>query len=130
MSIRIVSFGYGHGPVPAADLTIDLRATLRNPFHNPELKHSTGLEQDVYEHVRDTPGAEGLAARIAFAARCLAEDTDRTVTIAWGCTGGRHRAVGMARLSYESLKATGDAVTIEHRDVEKPLLPPGIHARH
>ena len=129
MTIRIVSFGYGHGAVVTADLTVDLRALLRNPFHNPEMKHRTGLDWDVYEHVMCTPGAERLAFQVVATARGLAEDTGRDVTIAWGCTGGRHRSVGLARRSYELLRDVGDEVTIEHRDVDKPLLPAGVHAR-
>ncbi|ASR00797.1 RNase adapter RapZ [Streptomyces sp. 11-1-2] len=129
MSIHIVSFGYGHSPAPTADLVFDLRALLRNPFHNPELKHHTGLDQEVYDHVMTTPGAERLAFNAVATARGLAEDTGADVTIAWGCTGGRHRSVGLARASYELLRDVGDAVTIEHRDVDQDLLPAGVHNR-
>ncbi|MET9366068.1 RNase adapter RapZ [Streptomyces sp. NPDC006632] len=132
MTIRIVSFGYGHGPTPTADLVLDLRAVLSNPFHNPELKHRTGLDQEVYDHVMTTPGAERLAFNAVVTARGLAEDTGTGITIAWGCTGGRHRSVGLARASYELLRDIGEEVTIEHRDVDKELLPAGVHnrARH
>ncbi|WP_030753178.1 RNase adapter RapZ, partial [Streptomyces sp. NRRL S-31] len=127
--IRIISFGYGHGPAPTADLTFDLRALLRNPFHDPELKHRTGLDQEVYDHVRNTPGAERLAANVVTTARVLAEETGADVTIGWGCTGGRHRSVGLARLSYELLCEAGDEATVEHRDVDLALLPAGVHNR-
>lgn len=129
MTIRIISFGYGHGPAPTADLVFDLRALLRNPFHNPELKHGTGLDQEVYDHVRDTPGAERLAFNAVATARGLAEDTGADVTMAWGCTGGRHRSVGLARLAHELLLGVGDEATIEHRDVDQDLLPAGVHNR-
>ncbi|MER7050641.1 RNase adapter RapZ [Streptomyces jumonjinensis] len=129
MSIHIVSFGYGHSPAPTADLVFDLRALLRNPFHNPELKHRTGLDQEVYDHVMTTPGAERLAFNAVATARGLAEDTGADVTIAWGCTGGRHRSVGLARASYELLREVGDETTIEHRDVDQDLLPAGVHNR-
>ncbi|MDQ0935144.1 RapZ C-terminal domain-containing protein [Streptomyces turgidiscabies] len=102
---------------------------FRNPFHNPELKHRTGLDQEVYNHVRDTPGAERLAFNAVATARSLGEDTGADVTIAWGCIGGRHRSVGLARLSHELLLAAGDEVTIEHRDVDEDLLPAGVHNR-
>ncbi|WP_119580661.1 RapZ C-terminal domain-containing protein [Streptomyces europaeiscabiei] len=126
MTIRIVSFGYGHAPAPTADLVFDLRALLRNPFHNPELKHRTGLDQEVYDHVWDTPGAERLAFNAVATARSLAEDTGTDVTMAWGCTGGRHRSVGLARLAHELLLGVGDEATIEHRDVDQDLLPAGF----
>ncbi|MFI7396548.1 RapZ C-terminal domain-containing protein [Streptomyces tendae] len=129
MTIRIISFGYGHAPAPEADLVFDLRALLRNPFHNPELKHRTGLDQEVYDHVRDTPGAERLAFNAVATARGLAEDTGADVTMAWGCTGGRHRSVGLARLAHELLLGVGEEATIEHRDVDQDLLPAGVHNR-
>ncbi|MFE7056029.1 hypothetical protein ACFVAO_12525 [Streptomyces californicus] len=129
MTIRIISFGYGHAEPPVADLVVDLRALLRNPFHDPALKTLTGLDQQVYDHVMTTPGAERLAVNTVATARGLAEDTGADVTIAWGCTGGRHRSVGLARASYELLRDVGDEVTIEHRDVELDLLPAGVHNR-
>ena len=129
MTIRIISFGYGHGQPPTADLTYDLRALLRNPFHDPALKTLTGLDEQVYNHVMATPGADRLAFNAVATARGLAEDTGADVTIAWGCTGGRHRSVGLARASHELLRAAGDAATIEHRDVDEDLLPAGLHNR-
>ncbi|MEV7595497.1 RNase adapter RapZ [Streptomyces sp. NPDC089922] len=129
MTIHIVSFGYGHDQAPTADLTLDLRALLRNPFHDAQLKHRTGLDPEVYDHVKDTPGAERLAFNTVTTALGLAEDTRADVTIAWGCTGGRHRSVGLARLSHELLLGAGHKVTIEHRDVDKDLLPAGVHNR-
>ncbi len=130
--IRIISFRYGHGAAPTADLTYDLRALLRNPHHDPALCHMTGLDQAVYDHVMATDGAERLAFNAVATARGLAQDTGADVTVAFGCTGGRHRSVGLARRAHELLSTVGDASTIEHRDVGEGLLPPGIHsgARH
>ena len=127
--IRIISFGYGHNEPPAAELTYDLRALLRNPFHDEALKTLTGLDEAVYRHVMTTPGARRLACSAAVTAQALAEDTGEDVVMAWGCTGGRHRSVALARVAAELLTATGTRVAIEHRDVRKPLLPPGIHSR-
>jgi UPF0042 nucleotide-binding protein len=126
---RVISFGYGHAPAPTADLVLDLRALLRNPHHNPQMRHRTGLDPDVYQHVMATPGAERLAHGITATAIALAEDTGGHVTIAWGCTGGRHRSVGLARRTHELLHATGAAVDLEHRDIDHDLLPAGVHAR-
>ncbi|WP_307792807.1 RNase adapter RapZ [Streptomyces sp. HB132] len=82
-----------HDEPPPPPHRFDLRALLRNPSHNPELKHRTGLDQEVFHHVMTTPGAERLAFNAVVTARSLAEDTGADVTIAWGCTGGRHRVV-------------------------------------
>jgi len=127
--IRIISFGYGHSTPPAAELTYDLRALLRNPFHDEALKTLTGLDEAVYRHVTETPGAERLALNAAATARDLAHDADGDVLMAWGCTGGRHRSVGLARRTHELLTAAGEEAVIEHRDVHLPLLPPGLHSR-
>ncbi|MEU7347984.1 hypothetical protein ABZ778_29560 [Streptomyces bacillaris] len=74
-TIRILSFAYGRAPAPTADLTIDLRALLRNPAADPELRQFTGLDQPVYDHVMNTPGAEWLAVHAVATARGLARET-------------------------------------------------------
>lgn len=127
--IHIVSFGFGHGEPPAAELTVDVRKVLRNPFHDPALKKLTGLDQAVFDHVMATPGAERLMINAAVNARDLADDTRDSVTVAFGCTGGRHRSVALARGAHDLLTFLGIDVSIEHRDVAKDLLPPGVHSR-
>jgi RNase adaptor protein for sRNA GlmZ degradation len=129
ITVRIISFGYGHGTPPVADVTYDLRALLHNPHHDPAMRELTGLDQTVYDHVMATAGASRLADHAARTAMALAEDTRTDITVAWGCTGGRHRSVGLARRTAEVLGAFGVAVTIEHRDAARDLLPPGSHAR-
>ena len=124
--IHVISFGYGHGEPPAAEVTYDLRELLRNPFHDPELKNLTGLDSAVYEHVMDTLGAEPLAQAAAYLAVGLNETTGADITVAFGCAGGRHRG-GLARRVGEITQLTNRPVTIEHRDVGKPLLPPAAH---
>ncbi|RPK32647.1 glmZ(sRNA)-inactivating NTPase [Streptomyces sp. ADI92-24] len=128
MTIRIVSFGYGHAAPPAAEATYDLRTLFRNPFHDPELKNLTGLDAAVYDHVLATRGADSLAQVVSFLAVGL-HDTARgaDITIAYGCVGGRHRSVGLARRTQELIQLTGRQTAIEHRDVDKPLLPSSAH---
>jgi UPF0042 nucleotide-binding protein len=129
-TVRIISFGYGHAPAPIADVTYDLRALLRNPFADPALREHTGLDDDVYAHVLDTPGAERLALAATTTAQQLLLDTHTVVTIAFGCTGGRHRSVALARRTAHYLEgAFCTRVEIEHRDVAKELLPAGVHSR-
>jgi UPF0042 nucleotide-binding protein len=127
--ITVVSFGYGHGQPPVAEVTYDLRTILRNPFHDPELKNLTGLDDAVYTHVLETRGAEPLAQVVAWMAVGLGEYSGADITLAFGCVGGRHRSVGLARRTHEILLLTNRPVAIEHRDVDKPLLPPGLHSR-
>lgn len=130
MTIRIISFGYGHGQLPTADLTYDLRVLLRNPHHDPALRDLTALDPVVYDHVMATPGAARLAFSAALCARGLVEETGAEVVMAYGCTGGRHRSVGLARRTYELLDEEFSLpVTIEHRDIDQPLLPSGVHNR-
>jgi len=134
VAIRIVSFGYGHRAkgVPSADVTYDVSGRrFRNPFHDPALKELTGLEQAVYDHVRATPGTEALARNAASTAIVLAGEThgDGDVVLAFGCIGGRHRSVGLARLTAQFLELAGHEAEIEHRDVHEPLLPAGAHSR-
>lgn len=133
MTIRLISFGYGHTAkgVPTAEVTYDVSGRkFRNPFHDPALKQLTGLDQAVYDHVRATPGIEVLAQSAAAAAIGLVDETGGDVVLAFGCIGGRHRSVGLARRTAELLELSGRQVEVEHRDVGEPLLPAGCPLPH
>ncbi|MEU5976362.1 RNase adapter RapZ [Streptomyces sp. NPDC047315] len=129
-ALRIVSFGYGHRPAPTADITLDLRRILRNPHQDPALRELTGLDEVVLQHVLTTPGAIPLVTATAAAAAGLVT-AGVPLTVAVGCVGGRHRAVGAARavaaMAGPLLKLAGAAAALEHRDVHQPLLPPAAH---
>ncbi|GCD97118.1 RapZ C-terminal domain-containing protein [Embleya hyalina] len=125
--IRIVSFGYGHNPAPEAEITLDLRRRFRNPHADPTMRQRTGLDEDVYAHVLETPGVRDLAAATALAAHDLAHSVSGRITIACGCVGGRHRSVAVARHIAEILADGCAAISIAHRDVDRPVLPSGIH---
>lgn len=127
-AVRVISFGFGHGTPPRADFVIDVRDFLRNPFDDMELRELTGLDEAVRQHVLDTPGAIGLLRNVAATASALAADLAphrHVVTVAWGCSGGRHRAVALAEETAALVWASGaDMVEVQHRDVDKPLLAP------
>ncbi|MYW00214.1 hypothetical protein GT354_18365 [Streptomyces sp. SID3343] len=129
MSIHFVSYGTGHGPAPTATITYDVSGgVLRNPHHDPAMRHLTGLDEVVYRHVLATPGAGRLAAHAAATATALWEDTGADIVVGVACIGGRHRSVGMARRAHELVTEAGIAATIEHRDVHLPVLPSVAHA--
>lgn len=127
MTVRIISFGYGHAPAPRADVTLDVRDSLRNPHHDPGMRELTGLDEQVAEHVRETPGTRSLISGTTVLAS-LQHQLDRDVTVAVGCAGGRHRSVVIAEDLASSLRRRHITVQVEHRDVGKPVLSYAVHA--
>ncbi|MGW1990111.1 RapZ C-terminal domain-containing protein [Embleya sp. NPDC001921] len=125
--IRVVSFGYGHADAPEAEITLDLRRRFRNPHGDPAMRYRTGLDEDVFEHVLDTPGVRDLAAVIALAAHDLAHAVPGPIIVACGCIGGRHRSVAVARHIADILGDGCSRIEIEHRDVHRPVLPSADH---
>ncbi|MER7875780.1 RNase adapter RapZ [Streptomyces solisilvae] len=127
-TVTVLSFGYAQpGHPPTAEVTYDLRTLLRNPHHDPRLAQMTGLDQAVYEHVMATPGAQRLAHHAAATARDAVEDTGKAIIIAFGCVGGRHRSVALARRTHQLLHQAGIPAETEHCDVDRGLLPAGTH---
>ncbi|RCG32979.1 NUDIX domain-containing protein [Sphaerisporangium album] len=131
-AVTVTSFGYGHAPAPEAELTIDARRYLRNPHHDAAMRDKTGLAADVYLHVMITPGARGLVRNLTtMTADMLHDATGRPqhlVRVAIGCAGGRHRSVALTEALANELALLGIDVTVEHRDVDKPLLTLAHHA--
>ncbi|MFI6793700.1 hypothetical protein ACIBG4_40850 [Nonomuraea sp. NPDC050383] len=121
MNVTISSFGYGHAPAPTAHITLDLRHNLRNPHHDPALRYLTGLNEQVRQHVLDTPGARTLIDHTA-ALTCGLLVAGLPVSIATGCVGGRHRSVAVAEEIAAELREAGAHVHVEHRDIAKPVL--------
>jgi RNase adaptor protein for sRNA GlmZ degradation len=127
VSVCITSFGYGHGPAPRASVTLDVRTLLRNPHCDPAMRYLTGRDVAVRDHVLSTPGAQDLidntAALVLKLLRDAGDPNDLRVDVAVGCVGGRHRSVALAEEIGLSLELSGVGVEIEHRDVDKPVLP-------
>jgi UPF0042 nucleotide-binding protein len=119
MVVNVVSFGFKHGTPRDADMVLDVRF-LDNPHWVDELRPLTGLDQPVADFVFSGPLAkefmERLCALLDIMVPAFIEDGKRYLTIAIGCTGGRHRSVALAERLAEYLMRFDVRVQIEHRD--------------
>jgi UPF0042 nucleotide-binding protein len=118
LRLNIVSFGYKYGLPVDADLVADCRF-LPNPHWVPELRPLSGLDEPVRDYVLGRPGASAfLAAYLAVLEVSLPgfeREGKRYVTLAVGCTGGKHRSVAMAE--QLAARLAGRDVTVSHRDL-------------
>ena len=118
LRLNIVSFGYKYGVPVDADLVADCRF-LPNPHWVPSLQPLTGLDAGVRDYVLSQPGAEDfLAAYLRVLEVSLPgfeREGKRYVTLAVGCTGGKHRSVAIAE--QIAARLYGRDVTVSHRDL-------------
>lgn len=118
--LTIMSFGFARGVPRNADIVLDMRF-LRNPHWDPVLRPLTGLDDAVAAYVAADEGyAEALRKiedlLITLLPRYRAEGKSY-VSIAFGCTGGRHRSVHVAERVAARLRDEGFSPTVEHRDL-------------
>lgn len=122
MQVFVMSFGFKHGLPREVDMVFDVRF-LKNPHWEPTLQPMTGLEEEIVSYVTsDTEYATTFGNMQTMLNHQLAQfaKADRSyVTIAFGCTGGRHRSVVMAQQMGASLKASGFKIKTHHRDIER-----------
>ena len=122
MRLTIMSFGFKFGLPPEADLVLDVRC-LPNPFYVPELKHKTGLDQEVVDFVMNHPEAKQLLDRyeqfLQVALPLYVKEGKSQLTIAVGCTGGKHRSITFTELIGDYLIEKGMHVIKQHRDIGK-----------
>ncbi|UCH36742.1 MAG: RNase adapter RapZ [Armatimonadota bacterium] len=122
MVVTVVSFGYKFGVPLDADLVFDLRF-LPNPHYIEELRPLSGTEEPVREFVLASPGARDflrhIFAFLDFALPLYAQEGKAYLTIALGCTGGRHRSVALTSEVTGHLRTRGYRAVVEHRDVSK-----------
>lgn len=122
LRVHVISFGFKYGPPKEADLLYDLRF-LPNPYFDPTLKPLTGKEPAISDYVLGTePGLtfkERLLDFLGYVIPLYAGEGRYRLTVALGCTGGRHRSVATAELVYARLKEMGMAVSLEHRHIER-----------
>ncbi|WP_019633725.1 RNase adapter RapZ [Actinomadura atramentaria] len=116
----VVSFGYKYGLPVDADLVVDCRF-LPNPHWVPELRPRTGRDADVRDYVLGQPGAKEFLDAYTEVLRLLSAGYDREgkhyVTLAVGCTGGKHRSVAVAEQIAARLRDEGIEVQVAHRDL-------------
>ena len=122
METTVVSFGYKHGLPIDVDLVIDCRF-LPNPHWIEELRPYTGLDEPVRRYVMDQPEAKELLDKLqdlfAFLIPAYVREGKSYLSIAIGCTGGRHRSVVIAEELAARIRAAGFKPMVHHRDVER-----------
>jgi UPF0042 nucleotide-binding protein len=120
LKVTVVSFGFKYGIPVDADLVADMRF-LPNPHWVPELRHFSGRDQAVAEYVLGQPEAgeflEQYVALVDTVARGYLKEGKRFMTIAIGCTGGKHRSVAMTEEIAARLQRTGVETKPTHRDL-------------
>ncbi len=120
--LTLVSFGYRHGLPVDADLVFDARC-LPNPHFVSALRPLTGRDPAVKSYVLGFPQGrrylEQITAFLHFALPLYGQEGRAYLTIAIGCTGGRHRSVVLAEALAEQLGGVGQQVSVRHRDVER-----------
>jgi UPF0042 nucleotide-binding protein len=119
-TLTIMSFGFARGVPRNADLMFDMRF-LRNPHWDAELRPLSGLDTAVADYVAEDPAYEEALARIEelllFLLPRYQADGKAYVTIAFGCTGGRHRSVHVAERVAARLRNAAFSPTVLHRDL-------------
>lgn len=120
LSVSLVSFGFKRGAPREADILFDVRF-LANPYWEPHLREGTGLDPAVAEFVTASPGFEELfgdfAALVSRALPYYRAEGKSYLTIAIGCTGGRHRSVAAVERLAGTLREAGVTPSIRHRDL-------------
>ncbi len=116
----VLSFGYKYGLPVDADLVVDVRF-LPNPHWIPELRDLTGQDPAVRDYVLSQEGAEEFLDRYTEILKIIGagytRESKRYLTLAVGCTGGKHRSVAMSEQLAERLTAMGVQTTVVHRDL-------------
>lgn len=121
--IHVNSFGYLFGPPPEADLIFNVSEWFRDPDVCEDLRRLTGLDYLVIMNVLASEGVIPAIEALFEAIAVLAALRVKPVVIALGCRGGRHRSPCMADQIGVRGMALGWTVTVEHRDIDQPLLP-------
>ncbi|WP_107765734.1 RNase adapter RapZ [Nocardioides terrigena] len=120
LKVTVTSFGFKYGIPVDADFVADMRF-LPNPFWVPELRALNGRDEAVATYVKERPGAaeflEQYVPVLETAASGYLREGKRFMTVAIGCTGGKHRSVAMTEEIAARLRALGHDTGARHRDL-------------
>lgn len=120
LKITVVSFGFKYGIPVDADFMADMRF-LPNPYWEPDLRAMNGTDPDVSDYVITRPDAQQFIDQfvpvIATAAAGYLREGKRFLTVAIGCTGGKHRSVAMSEAVAARLREQGYDARAQHRDL-------------
>ena len=123
LAIAVVSFAFPRGLPREADLVFDLRF-LRNPHYDPRLRPQTGQDAAVATFIRDdpdfTPFWQRMTALLDPLLPRYAAEGKKYLTVALGCTGGKHRSVLVAEMLAAHLAAQGWRIDLTHRELATP----------
>jgi len=118
--VNILSFSYRRGLPSAADFIFDMRF-LANPHWQQELRAKTGLDKEVGDFVREDEAfetfMEGVCKLVSASLPRLREDGRGQITLAFGCTGGRHRSVASANWFAQWAAQQNITAQLQHRDL-------------
>jgi UPF0042 nucleotide-binding protein len=122
LALTLLTFGFKNGPPRDADLTLDVRF-LPNPYYDDLLRPMTGLDQEVRDYVESGTQAGEFYGRLLplleFLVPAYVAEGKSHLTIAIGCTGGRHRSITVADRIRRDLDSREDVIVrVKHRDVE------------
>ncbi len=118
LKVHILSFGFKYGVPKEADILFDVRF-LPNPYFEDELRPLSGkdaaIDAYVFQNNLEQTFSDKLLAFMLFTLGLMEAEGRYRVTLAIGCTGGRHRSVATVERLYKALKQAGYAVSVEHR---------------
>lgn len=124
MRINVISFGFKYGIPYDADLIMDVRF-MANPHFIPQLRELDGETQEIKDFVLGHDETRAFLDKyldlLDYLIPLYEKEGKAYLTIALGCTGGRHRSVAIARTVYEHILAMGKTVELNHRDRVQPL---------
>jgi len=123
MRIQVVSFGFKNGVPLDADLIIDVRF-LVNPYFVAELKHLNGEDDKIKDFILSHKDTKTFLNKyldlLDYLIPMYEKEGKAYLTVAIGCTGGRHRSVTIARTIFDHIRKTRNQAEIVHRDIDQP----------